>query len=89
VKRTLHMTVIDPLGIHARPASTLAVAVKRSGAAMRIRHGDRTADATSVVQLLGLGARMGSRVTVELDGDTAAADQAEAALSELFAPHDA
>ncbi len=80
------MSVIDPLGIHARPASTLSVAVKKSGAKMRIRFGDRSADASSVVQLLGLGARLGSKVTVEIDGDDASADTAQAALSELFAP---
>jgi phosphotransferase system HPr (HPr) family protein len=80
------MSVIDPLGIHARPASTLSVAVKKSGAKMRIRFGDRSADASSVVQLLGLGARLGSNVTIEIDGDDRSADTAQAALSELFAP---
>jgi phosphotransferase system HPr (HPr) family protein len=86
VTRILEMAVIDPLGIHARPASTLSVAVKRSGAKMRIRFGDRSADASSVVQLLGLGARLGSKVKIEIEGDDEAADQAQSALSELFGP---
>jgi phosphotransferase system HPr (HPr) family protein len=84
MERVIEMTVIDTLGIHARPASTLAVAVKRSGATLRIRCGDRSADATSVVQLLSLGARHGSQVTIEIDGDDVGATTAESALSELF-----
>lgn len=84
MRRTLELTVIDPLGIHARPASALALAIKRSGATMRMRFGEKLADGTSVVQMLGLGARAGSTVTIELDGDPAALDTAESALSELF-----
>jgi phosphotransferase system HPr (HPr) family protein len=86
MNRVLQMAVVDPLGIHARPASTLSVAVKRSGAKMRIRFGDRSADAASVVQLLGLGARLGSVVSIEIEGEPQAADTAQAALSELFGP---
>jgi phosphotransferase system HPr (HPr) family protein len=81
---TLTMKVIDPLGIHARPASTLALAVKRSGARVRITAGDRSADATSVVQLLGLGAREGTDVTIDIAAEEAATAAVRSALRELF-----
>jgi phosphotransferase system HPr (HPr) family protein len=85
VKETLvTMKVVDPLGIHARPASALAIAVKRSGARMRISAGGRSADATSVVQLLGLGAREGTPVTIAITGDDASTETARDALRELF-----
>jgi phosphotransferase system HPr (HPr) family protein len=82
--RVLQLKVVDPLGIHARPASTLALAVKRSGAKVRITSGTRSADASSVVQLLSLGAREGSPVTIEITGEDGAAGTLQSALGELF-----
>ena len=42
--------ITDPLGIHARPAAALAVAVRKSGAHVTLRFGQNTADAASVVR---------------------------------------
>jgi phosphotransferase system HPr (HPr) family protein len=86
VTRTLELTVIDPLGIHARPASVLAIAVKRSGAKVRLHIENRIADGASVVQMLGLGARQGSNVTLEIEGDDDAVAAVESAFGKLFAP---
>ena len=48
------LQIADSLGIHARPAAALAVAVRKSGARVTLRFGANSADATSVVRLLGL-----------------------------------
>jgi phosphotransferase system HPr (HPr) family protein len=64
--------------LHARPAGALAVAAGRFAAAVSVTAGARTADAKSVLGVMGLGATSGQEVTVAADGPDA--DQAVAAL---------
>jgi phosphotransferase system HPr (HPr) family protein len=81
VKRVVEeLKVSDPLGIHARPASALAVAVGKCGARVTLRHGAKTADARSVIQMIGLGATTNSIVTAEIEGECDAIDEALGAL---------
>lgn len=81
--------VTDPLGIHARPAAALAVAVGRSGARVTLRCGAKSASGGSVVALLSLGAARGSRVTAEIEGDDDAIAAVSAALHEALCPANA
>lgn len=83
---TDEIEITDPLGIHARPAAALTVAIRRSGAHVKLRFGSRSADATSVVQLLALGAGPRSRVTAELEGEPDAVAIALQALREHLNP---
>ena len=78
--------ITDPLGIHARPAAALAVAVRKSGALVTLRLGARSAEATSVVRLLGLGAGPRALITAEVEGDEAAVAAALAALHAHLRP---
>jgi phosphotransferase system HPr (HPr) family protein len=64
--------------LHARPAGALAVAAGRFAAAVSVTAGARTADAKSVLGVMGLGATCGQRVTVTADGPDA--EEAVAAL---------
>jgi phosphotransferase system HPr (HPr) family protein len=64
--------------LHARPAGALAVAAARFAAAVSLTAGAKTADAKSVLGVMGLGATSGQRVTVTADGPDA--DEAVAAL---------
>jgi phosphocarrier protein HPr len=64
--------------LHARPAGALAVAAARFASAVAVTAGARTADAKSVLGVMGLGATSGQRVTVSADGPDAA--EAVAAL---------
>jgi phosphotransferase system HPr (HPr) family protein len=64
--------------LHARPAGALAVAAGRFAAAVSVTAGTRTADAKSVLGVMGLGATSGQEVTVAADGPDA--DEAVAAL---------
>lgn len=67
-------TVTDPIGLHARPAAEVVKTAARHQARVRLELGGKTADARSIVQLLGLGVRQGSVVTVTAEGaDEAAA----------------
>jgi len=64
--------------LHARPAGALAVAAGRFDAVIRVTVGGRTADAKSVLGVMGLGATSGQHVTVSAAG--ADAQEAVAAL---------
>jgi phosphotransferase system HPr (HPr) family protein len=78
VERT-DFTVTDPIGLHARPAAEVVKTAARHQARVRLELGGKTADARSIVQLLGLGVRQGSVVTVTAEG----ADEAEALAAVL------
>jgi len=57
--------------LHARPAGALAVAAGRFAAAVSVTAGSHTADAKSVLGLMGLGATSGQHVTVSAVGPDA------------------
>ena len=85
MKRCIELVVADPMGIHGRPAGALAIAVAKSGARVLLRCGAKSADASSVIALLSLGARSGSHVVADIEGDDAAVATVESALGEMFA----
>jgi phosphocarrier protein HPr len=57
--------------LHARRAGALAVAAGRFAAAIKVTVGGRTADAKSVLSVMGLGATSGQHVTVSAAGPDA------------------
>ena len=81
-ERTL--TVIDPAGLHARPAARFVQIANRFGSRILIRNGEREADAKSLIALLGLTVRPGSVITIAADGPDAEA--ALAALTDELTP---
>ena len=64
--------------LHARPAGALSVAAGRFASAVSVKVGSRTADAKSVLGVMGLGATSGQHVTVSAAGPDA--QEAVAAL---------
>ena len=72
--------IINPTGLHARPATELVNIAKRYQAQVRVRSGELVVDAKSLVNLLKLGAGKGVTVRVSADGV-----DADAALAELKA----
>ena len=64
--------------LHARPAGALAVAAGRFAATVSVTADGRTADAKSVLSVMGLGATSGQQVVVRADGPDA--EEAVAAL---------
>jgi phosphotransferase system HPr (HPr) family protein len=57
--------------LHARPAGTLAVAAGQFASAVSVTAGSNTADAKSVLGVMGLGATSGQHVTVFAAGPDA------------------
>jgi len=57
--------------LHARPAGALAVAAGRFAAVISVTAGGHTADAKSVLGVMGLGATSGQHLTVTASGPDA------------------
>jgi len=79
--KTLEYTVTDALGIHARPAGALAKEVKRFQSRVAIQKGDREAEASRLMALMGLGVKCGDRILVKVEGED---EEAAAAAVEAF-----
>jgi phosphotransferase system HPr (HPr) family protein len=74
----IDLVVIDPAGLHARPAAQFVRTASRFASRITIEAGDRSADAKSLISLLGLVIRPRTQITISADG----AD-ADAALASL------
>lgn len=62
-------TITDPVGIHARPAGLLAKAAKALDSTVTITKADgKSAQATKLMALMGLGIKQGDTVTVAIEG---------------------
>jgi len=59
--------VLDPIGLHARPASQIVKLVKESGLEILIgREGEEFAKANSALRLMALKIQTGETLTVEI-----------------------
>jgi phosphotransferase system HPr (HPr) family protein len=76
----IRLLVIDPSGLHARPAARFVQAASRYASRIVLRQDGREADAKSLIALLGLTIRPQSEITLTADGP-----DAEAALAALQA----
>ena len=76
--KTFTYTIKDEVGIHARPAGLLAKKAKEFESAITIERNGKSAAATKLMALMGLGVKCGDTVTVTVEG----ADE-ERAASEM------
>jgi phosphoenolpyruvate-protein phosphotransferase len=67
------LTVRNPTGLHARPATTFASLAKEFQSQVRVRQGDKVVNGKSLASLLKLGAEGGSVIRVMAQGRDAAA----------------
>ncbi len=70
-------TITDPVGIHARPAGLLAKAAKAYQSTITLQKGEKSANVTRLMAVMGLGVKCGDTVTVSAEGadeDTAIAE---------------
>ena len=81
----IRLQVIDPAGLHARPAARFVQAASRFSSRIVIREDGREADAKSLIALLGLTIRPSSEITLAAEG--ADADEALTALAAELAPY--
>ena len=70
-------TIADPVGIHARPAGLLAKAAKAYQSTVTLYKGEKSANVTRLMAVMGLGVKCGDTVKVTAEGadeDTAIAE---------------
>ena len=70
-------TITDPVGIHARPAGLLAKAAKAYQSTVTLYKGEKSANVTRLMAVMGLGVKSGDTVKVTVEGadeDTAIAE---------------
>ena len=64
----LHLIVLDPAGLHARPAAQVVRTAGRFQSRITLSVGDRTADVKSLIAVLGMTIRPGAEITLAADG---------------------
>lgn len=65
----------DELGLHARPAGLLAKEVKNYKSKIMIEKEGKSADASRLIAVMGLGAKCGNTLNITVEGE----DEATAA----------
>jgi len=70
------------VGLHARPAAMFVQTSKEFESDIRVTHGERNANAKSILGVLTLGANKGAVITIRAEGEDA--DDALAALKALI-----
>ena len=77
------VTIEHEVGLHARPAALFIETAKQFQSDIRVTHGEREANAKSIISMLTLGADRGAVITVRAEGEDA--EEALAALERLVA----
>lgn len=72
--KQVHLVIQNPTGLHARPAKIFVNLAKQYQCDVRILHGEKKANAKSLISMLTLGVEQGSEITLQVDG----VDEAEA-----------
>ena len=70
VKRTV--SIVHRQGLHARPAALFVQVAKRFESQITIKKGRKCVDGKSIMGLLMLAAKQGSRISITADGPDAA-----------------
>jgi len=73
--------LINKSGLHARPAALFVQTARKFKSTIRVRLGDKVADAKNLLKVLSLGADYGAVITIEAEGEDA--EEAVKALKEL------
>ena len=74
--------ITDPVGIHARPAGLLVKEAKQHASRIMLQKGEKAADATRMMSVMGLGVKCGDTLTVTIEG--ADEDAAAEAMQAFF-----
>ena len=61
--------ITDEVGIHARPAGSLAKKAKEFASKVTLEAGGKKAEATRLMAVMALGVKCGAEVTVTVEGD--------------------
>lgn len=80
--RTARLTLINPLGLHARAASKLVNLTKGFASDIQLSFNGQQVSAKSIMSVMLLAAPVGSELAIDVDGDDE--DDALAAVTDLI-----
>ncbi|MDR2369475.1 MAG: HPr family phosphocarrier protein [Mycoplasmataceae bacterium] len=66
--KSIQVKIIDPIGLHARPASKIAGEATKYKSDVKIVLDGREANAKSLINLMALGVKSNSRVEIVVKG---------------------
>lgn len=75
-------TIIDPIGLHARPASIVVQEANKFESEFVITSGDKTANLKSIMSVMAMGVKTNEEITIEATG--ADSDKAIASIEEVM-----
>ena len=83
---SIDIAIINKLGLHARASAKLTQLASRFRSEIHIARGSRRVNAKSIMGVMMLAAGMGSKVTVDAEGEDAqeALDQIQALFQQKF-----
>ena len=67
--KQFNYVITDEVGLHARPAGLLVRKAKEAGAKVTVSCNGKSADATKLMAIMGMGVKCGQTVEVEITGD--------------------
>ena len=67
------VVVVNPQGLHMRPAMAFARRAQEFASSVNIHHGDRVVNGKSLIEVMLLAAGQGTELVVEVDGNDAQA----------------
>lgn len=74
----LTFTVIDPVGLHARPATILVNQASKFSSDIKLVYNGKEVNLKSIMGVMSLGIQQGAEITISAEGD-----DAEAAITAL------
>ncbi len=78
---TAQVTIVNKLGLHARPAMSFVDAASVFGCSVTVLRGAQSVDGKSIMQMMMLAATKGTQLEIVADGEDA--ERAIAALKKL------
>ncbi|MCC7389734.1 MAG: HPr family phosphocarrier protein [Phycisphaerales bacterium] len=82
-RRTIKATIVNRLGLHARPAMSFVDAACAYASSVTVRKGETEVDGKSIMEMMMLAATQGSTLEITAEGEDA--DAACDALARLVA----
>ena len=67
--KQISVTVIDPVGLHARPATVAVNAVSKFKCEVKVAYKGRTVNMKSIMGVMSLGIPTQSEITVSCEGE--------------------
>lgn len=84
IVREKDITVGNPLGVHGRVATQLALLARRHGVLLHLLHADEEIDCSSVLDVLSMALTCGSVFRVRVAGEEDSVVKTLAAVEQIF-----